>query len=113
MADILMSELPKDLRHVVSLAQEKGASSWSSSLSIQHGFALHKGGFRDALVVRYGWTPKEVPVECTCGKFSSVEHALSCNRGGFPTLKHKTRDITATPFNRGTVSQCFCGANSS
>ena len=64
MADTLMSELPKDLHHAVSLAQEKVAFSWLSSSSIQeHDFALYKGAFHDALALRYGWTPKEVLVE--------------------------------------------------
>ena len=98
MADTLMPELPKDLSHITSLEQEKGASSWLSSLSIrEYGFTLHKGAFRDALALRYGWISIKVPVECACGKPFSVEHALSCSRGGFPTLRHnEIRDITAS-----------------
>ena len=97
-ADALVSELPSDLRHAVLLAQEKGASSWLTSLPVrEHGFALHKGAFRDALALRYGWIPKDFPVECICGKNFTVEHALSCNRGGFPTLRHnEIRDTTAS-----------------
>ena len=79
-ADTLVSELPSDLRHAVLLAQEKGASSWLTSLPIrEHGFALHKGAFCDALALRYGWIPKDFPVECICGKHFTDEHALSCN----------------------------------
>ena len=49
------------------------------------------------VALRYGWTPKEFPCECVCGASFSVEHALSCNRGGFPTLRHnEVRDLTAT-----------------
>ena len=98
MADTLVSELPKDLHHAVSLAQEKGASSLLSSLPIpEHSFVLHKGAFYDALALRYGWTPKEVLVECACGKSFSVEHTHSCNRGGLPTFRHNDiRDITAS-----------------
>ena len=34
---------------------------------------------------------------CDCGKSFSFEHALSCTRGGFPTICHNDiRDITAT-----------------
>jgi len=38
-------------------ASEKGASSWLSTLPIaEHGFALLKGAFRDALCMRYDGT---------------------------------------------------------
>ena len=68
--------------------QTASLTTKQSTLPIrEHGFALHKGAFRDALALRYGWIPKEIPVECTCGKSFTVEHALSCTRGGFPTLR--------------------------
>ena len=52
----LIPQLPASLRRVVSLSSEKGVSSWLSVLPIEeHGFALHKGAFRDALCLRYGW----------------------------------------------------------
>ena len=64
-------------------------------------FTLHKGALCDALALRYGWMPKEVPVECVCGKPFSVELALSCSRGGFPTLQHnEIRNITASPLTK-------------
>ena len=94
----LLPLLSGDLRYAVSLAQEKGASAWLSARPLsEHKFSLHKGAFRDALALRYGWTPKGFPCECVCGASFSVEHALSCNRGGFPTLRHnEVRDLTAT-----------------
>ena len=81
----------------MSLAQERGASSWLSTLPInEHGFTLHKGAFRDALALRYGWQPSNLPSNCVCGAHFSVEHALSCAKGGFPTLRHnEVRDIAA------------------
>ena len=37
-----------------------------------------------------------MPLHCTCGKQFSVEHALSCPHGGFPSIRHnELRDITA------------------
>ena len=33
---------------------------------------------------------------CVCGKNFSIEHALSCTRGGLPSIRHnELRDITA------------------
>ena len=81
----------------MDLAQEKGASSWLTSLPIKEfGFSLHKGAFWDALALRYGWSPLNLPVHCTCSTSFSVQHALSCPKGGFPTLRHnEVRDLTA------------------
>ena len=96
-ASQLKSSLPSALQHSMTLAQEKGASSWLSALPIsEFGFTLHKGAFRDALCLRYGWLPSRLPERCDCGRQFTVEHALSCPKGGFPSLRHnEIRDITA------------------
>lgn len=48
--DLATPLLPNNLRHVVQLSSEKGASSWLFVLPIEeHGFVLHKGAFWDAL----------------------------------------------------------------
>ena len=61
-----------------------------------HGFALHKSAFHDALALRYGWTPSKLPSKCDCGNSFTVEHALSCARGGLPTIRHnEICDLTA------------------
>ena len=39
---------------------------------------------------------KRVPTTCACGKNFSIDHALSCPKGGFPSIRHnEIRDITA------------------
>ena len=78
-------------------SSEKGASTWLTTLPIaDHGYSLHKGAFRDALCLRYGWHPKQLPSRCVCDQKFTVEHALSCLRGGFPSIRHnEIRDITA------------------
>ena len=59
-------------------------------------FTLHKGAFRDAIKLRYGWQLPCLPSHCTCGKKFTVEHAFRCPCGGFPSLRHNDiRDITA------------------
>ena len=95
--DSVSNDLPVSLKRSVELASEKGASSWLSTLPIQeHGFCLHKGAFRDALCLRYGWKPPLLPSRCVCDKPFSVEHALSCSYGGFPSIRHnEIRDLTA------------------
>ena len=69
----------------MDLSQEKGAS-----------FHLHKGAFRDALALRYGWPLHNSPATCSCGSHFTVEHALSCPKGGYPSIRHnEIRDFTA------------------
>ena len=51
-ADSLKQSLSVSFQRSIDLAQERGASSWLTSLSIQEfGFALHKGTFQDALAL--------------------------------------------------------------
>ena len=85
------------LQRSMDLAQEKGASIWLTSLPIQEfGFALHKRAFQDALALRYSWQPLRSPTTCDCGTKFSIEHALSCPKGGFPSVRHnEIRDLTA------------------
>ena len=93
----LQRKLPTHLQRAMTASSEKCASSWLSALPIEeHGFALHKGAFRDALCLRYGWRPQHLPSHCVCGHQFTVEHALSCPRGRFPSIRHnEIRDITA------------------
>ena len=89
--------LPDNLKRAMDHASEKGASSWLTTLPIdEYGFALHKGAFHDALALRYGWQFSYLPTNCDCGKKFSIEHSLSCPRGGFPIIRHnEIRDVTA------------------
>ena len=93
----LLPQLSEFSQRSMVLAQEKGASSWLTTLPIsEHGFALHKGAFRDALALRYGWDPPNTPSHCICWKSFTVEHALSCPFGGYPTLRHnEIRNLAA------------------
>eukprot|EP00731_Ephydatia_muelleri_P019008 Em0011g1048a len=76
---------------------EKSASSWLSVLPISdHGFALHKGAFRDAMCLRYKWQPPNLPSRCACRSSFNTDHALTCPTGGFPSVRHNNlRDFTA------------------
>ena len=92
-----MSSSATSLR-AIELAEEKGASSWLTAIPLrEYGFNLHKSAFRDAIALRYGWTPADLPTSCVCGSRFSVEHALSCPRGAFPIIRHsEIRDLTAS-----------------
>ena len=88
-ASELKSVLPAELQRILSYATETGASSWLTVLPIQeHGFALHKGAFRDAICYDMGGTPSGLPPICACLKDFTVEHAMNCPNGGFPVIRH-------------------------
>ena len=101
--------LPGSQQRAMDLAREKGASSWLTALPIEEfGFSLHKNAFRDAIALRYGWTPLNIPTQCACGASFSVQHALSCPKGGFPTLRHnEVRDLTAQLMTEVSHSVCI------
>ena len=91
-------QLSPELKRCIDLSREKGSSSWLSVLPLkEHGFYLHKGEFRDALCLRYGWKPSNIPQTCNCGSCFTVDHAIICHMGGFPTIHHnEIRDITSS-----------------
>ena len=93
----LKETLPTKLQKALTICSEKGASSWLSAIPLsEHKFALHKGAFRGALYLRYMWQPSHPPSHCVCGQHTTIENALSCPRGGFPSIRHnEIRNITA------------------
>ena len=96
-ASVIRGNVPAPLQRAMDLALEKGASSWLTSLPLKEfDLVLHKGAFRDAIALRYGWLPKNIPTHCSCGANFTIEHALSCPKGGFPIMRHnEVRDLTA------------------
>ena len=107
----LKETLPQPLQRAMLLAQEKGASSWLTTLPIEEfGFALHnyKRAFQDALALRYNWMPLECPSTCGCGEKFTVEHSLSCAKGGLPSIRHnEIRDLTANLLTEVCTNVCI------
>ena len=98
----VLDECSNDLKRMVLLASERGASAWLTMLPIEtEGFSLTKSNFRDALCLRYGLTPDHMPVKCACSKDFNVEQALSCSKGGFPIVRHnEIRDLFANVLSQ-------------
>ena len=92
----LLEDKPLKLR-LLEAACERGASNWLNILPLESdGFALNKQEFTDAIRLRYGWSLDRVPMNCPCGSKFSVQHAMSCKKGGFVHARHnEVRDITA------------------
>ena len=67
--------LSPSLRHSFEAASECGASCWLTTLPIaEHGFAMPKGEFHDALHLRFGRQPARLPLSYLC-----VAHLLMLN----------------------------------
>ncbi len=87
-ANHLKETLLNSLKRAMDLAEEKGASCWLTTLPLEEfGFSLHKGAFHDAVALRYDWQPLCSPLNCACGTKFTVDHALSCPKGGFPSIR--------------------------
>ena len=92
-----MDIVTPEMKRILELAQEKGAGAWLTTTPIQSlGFALNKQQFRDSMCLRYGWRVPHTPNYCSCGGENSIDHALSCRRGGYTIMRHnKVRDLEA------------------
>ena len=101
----LETNAPPVMKLATKLATEKGASSWVTAMpSNEHSTVLHKGDFRDACAIRYGWQLRDLPHECGCGEAFSVQHALDCPLGGYRTMQHDTvKNLLAECMREGGV----------
>ena len=79
------------------LTMTRGASAWLLALPLtEYGFILHKAAFHDTIALRYDWPLHRTPSHCAYGTIFLVDHALSCPKGGLPSLRHnEIRDLTA------------------
>ena len=89
--------LSERMRRTIELASEKGASTWLTSLPLKvYGFRLNKQQFQDAICMRYDLRLADVPRTCACGDDYSINHCLTCKRGGYVIIRHNAvRDTLA------------------
>ena len=97
-ADIIRNTLSPLQQRLFNISNERGSSSWLSVLPLKrHGFHLHKGAFCDGLSLRYGWDIPHLPNNCVCGASFTIDHAINCPCGGYPSIRHNDlRDITTS-----------------
>ena len=95
--DDLKLEMNTDKIRLNEIHQEIGSSSWLTSLPLKdEGYVVNKQSFWDLIRIRYGWELSRLPETCECGRKFTKEHALSCKKGGFVSLRHnQVRNITA------------------
>ena len=79
------------------MAQEQESSSWLTVLPIKPlGFNLSKSDFWDAVRLRYALPLNRLSSHRDCYKPFNVQHAVSCRKGRFITLRcNELRDNIA------------------
>ena len=85
--DLMTAMNPSQKRKV---ERAKATGSWLSvTPTFINGLSLSKGEFRDGLSLRYGLEIKDLPKKCDgCNAKFSVNHALSCKKGGLVVNRH-------------------------
>ena len=93
----LRTQLDEIQRRLNDVTQEKGVSNWLKAYPISdQGYDLNKQQFWSCVCLRYGWRLTNIPSICSCGSNVDIQHAMSCKKGGFITIRHNDlRDLTA------------------
>ena len=62
----------------------------------EEGYIVHKQCFFELIRILYGWKLDRLTSKCECGSTFSIDHTLSCKKGGFVSLTHnQARNLTA------------------
>ena len=93
----IRSKLPEEKIKLNDINQEPGASTWLSTLPLkEEDYVFTKQEFWDLINIRFGWPISRLPSECSCGAKYSLQHSISCKKGGFVTIRHNNiRNLTA------------------
>ena len=85
------------MQRLLDLACEKGAGAWLTALPIQAlGYSFNKEDVVGSIKLRYGFKISKMPIYCGCGKKNSIDHAITCPKGGYVIFRHnKVRDTFA------------------
>ena len=85
----VIKDLPEDLCDLVTHHQDRVASFWLEALPLEESdFIQSKEVFNDGVRLRYDLTLPDLSSRCVCGDKFTVEHALTCNKGGFINQRH-------------------------
>ena len=93
--DELLTHVNEKEKRLLDLAMEKGAGAWLNTSPIKSlGYVLNQREFRDSICLRYGWSIPDTPAYCQCGQKNSLDHTLTCSKGGYTIMRHNgIRDL--------------------
>jgi hypothetical protein len=94
---MVVSQLDSVKMKLYEAITEQGASSWLTTLPLKiHDLYLNKQTFWDSIYLRYGIQIPRLPSKCVCSANFTIEHAMTCKKGGFISIRHNDiRDFTA------------------
>ena len=86
----LKNEMDSTSYRSLQRANDFKTSSWLTARPSQRdNFNLNKTEFRDAIAIRYCKPISNLPSTCDgCGDVFTLQHALSCKKGGLVSLRH-------------------------
>ena len=91
-AENVIRDLPPKQQRCAQAAQEKGTgvilAVRPANQQLRICLKLHKGAFKDAVALRYGWPLRSTPSRCHWGVPFDIDHVMSCHHGGFQSLRH-------------------------
>ena len=95
--NVIRCSLSDEKLKLNNIQQENGASIWLWMLPLKdERYFLNRQEFWDLVKLRYDWSLSRLPTQCICGAQNDEQHALSCKKVGFMTLKHNhIRNVTA------------------
>ena len=90
----------RDQKRMNEINRKKGVSNWLLVFPIlENGFDLTKQQFWDSIRLQYGCSIANLATACDCGSTFTVQHSVSCKKGGFINIRHnEVRDLTAKIF---------------
>ena len=96
----------KDQIGTNDIPQQPGCNNWLNIIPMEEfNYSLNKQKFLDAVRLRYQLPILNLPTRCPCGEKFDTQHAMSCKKGGFVTLRHnKLRDINYRCIVKRTLS---------
>ena len=79
----------KSKKRALEQASMRGVSAWLSALPLKSlGYSLNKQDFRNSVCLRYDWNIPGIHRYCACGNKNSLDHSLTCKKGGYVFLRH-------------------------
>ena len=104
----LIDSFPDPVRRCIKRKIEFQCSGWLSVIPVEgNQFDLSPHEFRDAIALRYGRIPIDLPTHCDAdGEIFSVNHALNCSKGGLVYCRHnELRDLNCSLLELAGLKQ--------
>jgi len=104
----LVDQFPEHRKRCVMRKLDHKCSGWLSVLPTEiNQFQMSAPEFRDALALRYGRTPNNLPSRCDAdGEVFDLNHALNCAKGGLVYARHnELRDLNCSLLELAGLKQ--------